>query len=73
MSKLGSAASITDLMCIVFLFQQQLLECDTIPVTIPGQNTDEHMVLDDAHQQPLYSDSSGQTIPLNRWRWQHML
>ena len=66
MSMLGSAASITDLMYIVFLFQQQLLECNTIPVTMPSQNTDEHMVLDDAHWQPLYSDSSGQAIPLNQ-------
>ena len=33
---------------------------------MPGQNTDEHMIMDDAHQQPLYSDSSGQTIPLKQ-------
>ena len=66
MSKLGSTTLTTDLMYIVFLFQQQLFERDTIPVTMPSQDTDEHMVPDDAHQQPSYSDSSGQTIPLNQ-------
>ena len=55
-------------MCIVFLFHQKLLECDTIPVSTPSQNRNEHMILDDddLHQQPLYDEQTLHSIPLSQ-------
>ena len=45
----------------IFLFQEELLEVDGIPATLPSQDTKEHTVLlDDSHQQPLYNNNSGQ-------------
>ena len=35
------------------MFQQQLLECDTIPTTSPVQDTSSHMISHDSFQQPL--------------------
>ena len=33
---------------------------------MPSQDTNEHNLSDASHQQPLYNDSGGQTIPLGQ-------
>lgn len=33
-----------------------------IPVNNPSQDTNEHTISDESHQQPLYYDSGGQTL-----------
>ena len=42
--------------------QKKLLELDTLPTTIPNQDTKEHTVLDNLHQQPLLNNSGGQML-----------
>ena len=46
------------------MFQQQLLECDTIPTAIPVQDTTSHMISHDSFQQPLENNmySSGEML-----------
>ena len=46
------------------MFQQQLLECDTIPTAIPVQDTTSHMISHDSFQQPLQNNmySSGEML-----------